>query len=104
MRRRRLVVAALGLAIVGCAAQAACRKPEGAKMETVVEEYPPAKGADALFASPNGNFLAAQYNFGGSDRVRPLIKILERAKGTVVATARGQLACAVGDDGEAFYV
>ena len=70
-------------------------------MTMTAEEWAPAKGADALYASPNGNWIGAQYNLAGPP---PLIKIFDRATGAVKATARGQLAGRPNDDGEAFYL
>lgn len=72
-------------------------------MGVVVEQYGPAKGADALFASDNGRYLTAQYNFR-SGNIRPLIKVIDRNTGGVIATARGELAGAPNDDGDAFYL
>ena len=102
MNRIALCAGVMAL-VLGCASQVACRKPKGSTMSLTVEEWAPATGANRLYASPNGRWLAAEYFFG-SEKIAPLVKVIDRETGALEATARGALAGRPDDSGETYYV
>lgn len=71
------------------------------KLEVV--EYEPARGANDLYSSPDGRVLAAQFNFVGGE-LPPLIKVIERPSGKLLASVRGTIAAAPDKSGEVAYV
>lgn len=100
----RVLLLGAAAACIACAVAASCRVIKAQKPPSVaVDEYPPFRGADHVEASPSGAFLAAEFRFIGGD-VLPLVEVIERSSGRVIATARGSLLGAPDERGEAFYL
>lgn len=67
-----------------------------------VIDYEPAQGANGLWASPSGRYLAAELVFAG-DQAPAVVKVIERSSGRVVARARGTVVAGPDDEAEVIY-
>lgn len=89
--------------IAACGSQACKGTSDMATLKLEVIDYEPGRGATALWASPNGRYLAAEFIFVG-DELPAVIKVIERTSGQVMAAARGSVVAGPDDSGEAAYV
>lgn len=69
-----------------------------------ISDYAPARGADELWASADGRYLAAELRFAGITTPPSVIKVIERASGDVIGHARGSVVAAPDELGEAIFV
>jgi hypothetical protein len=77
-------------------------KPSVTPSALTVSDYEPARGAAALWASPDGKYLAAELIFTGYE-LPAVIKVIERASGKVIAHARGSVVAGPDNLGEVLY-
>ena len=99
---RGRLLAAVALLAAGCS-PAGGGRPVVTPASLTVRDYEPARGAAALWASPDGTYLAAELVFAGAE-VPSLIKVIERATDRVAAHARGSVLAGPDDRGEVLYV
>ncbi|MCG8424503.1 MAG: hypothetical protein MJE77_41955 [Proteobacteria bacterium] len=95
----------ISMALVAAYGSHSCSgKSSMSKLDLAVTDYGPARGAAGLWASPDGRFLAAELIFVGEPRMSPVIKVIERSTGEVVARARGNVVAGPDNSGEVAYV